>query len=78
MSKKMGGTVSPTEITALREKLGMSQSLFAMVIGVSKKTVKSWEMGTDKPDDAAIRLITIMQNDPEFSEKYEQAKKGLK
>jgi len=38
MSKKMGGTVSPTEITALREKLGMSQSLFAMVIGVSKKT----------------------------------------
>ena len=63
--------ISPAEIKAVRENLKMSQSVFAIVIGVSKKTVESWEAGRYKPDGAARRLITIMQKDPLFPEKYE-------
>jgi putative transcriptional regulator len=64
-------TISPTEIKAVRENLRMSQSVFALVIGVTKKTVESWEAGRYKPDGAARRLITIMQKDPQFPERYE-------
>jgi len=64
-------TISPEEIKAVRETLRMSQSIFALVIGVSKKTVESWESGRYKPDGAARRLITIMQKDPSFPEKYD-------
>jgi len=63
-------TISVEEIKETRKKLGMSQGVFALVIGVSKKTVESWEAGRYNPDGAARRLITIMQSDPSFPEKY--------
>ena len=63
-------TISVDEIKETRKKLGMSQSVFAIVLGVSKKTVESWEAGRYTPDGAARRLISIMQSDPKFPEKY--------
>ena len=63
-------TISVDEIKETRKKLGMSQGVFAIVLGVSKKTVESWETGRYAPDGAARRLITIMQSDPSFPEKY--------
>jgi putative transcriptional regulator len=63
-------TISVDEIKETRKKLGMSQGVFAIVIGVSKKTVESWEAGRYTPDGAARRLISIMQTDPTFPEKY--------
>ena len=63
-------TISVEEIKETRKNLGMSQGMFAGVIGVSKKTVESWEAGRYLPDGAARRLISIMQTDPAFPEKY--------
>jgi putative transcriptional regulator len=63
-------TISVEDIKETRKKLGMSQSIFALVLGVSKKTVESWEAGRYTPDGAARRLITIMKSDPTFPEKY--------
>jgi len=63
-------TISVEEIKEIRKKLGMSQGVFAIVLGVSKKTVESWEAGRYTPDGAARRLISIMQADPMFPEKY--------
>jgi len=63
-------TISVEDIKETRRVLGMSQSIFALVLGVSKKTVESWEAGRYTPDGAARRLITIMQLDPTFPEKY--------
>jgi len=63
-------TISVEDIKETRKKLGMSQGVFAIVIGVSKKTVESWEAGRYTPDGAARRLISIMQTDPTFPEKY--------
>jgi len=62
--------ISVTEIKETRKKLGMSQGVFAVVMGVSKKTVESWEAGRYTPDGAARRLISVMQLDPTFPEKY--------
>jgi len=62
--------IRPETIKKIREKLGMSQGVFAVVVGVSKKTVESWESGRYMPDGAARRLIMVMQQDPSFPEKY--------
>jgi len=61
---------SAEEIKEIRNGLGMTQGLFAGVIGVSKKTVESWESGRYTPDGAARRLISILQVDPEFPQRY--------
>ena len=63
-------SISVDDIKKTRKSLGMSQSIFALVLGVSKKTVESWEAGRYNPDGAARRLITIMQSDPTFPERY--------
>ena len=63
-------TITVDEIKETRKNLGVSQSVFAVILGVSKKTVESWETGRYTPDGAARRLIMIMQADPAFPEKY--------
>ncbi len=63
-------TISADEIRDTRKNLGMTQGLFALTIGVSKKTVESWETGRYTPDGAARRLITLLQSDPQLPEKY--------
>jgi len=63
-------SISVEDIKETRKKLGMSQGVFAVVLGVSKKTVESWESGRYVPDGAARRLISIMQTDPAFPIKY--------
>jgi len=61
---------SASEIRDIRDKLNMSQGFFAEVIGVSKKTVESWEYGRGKPNGAAARVLTIAQTDPEALRRY--------
>lgn len=63
-------TISVEEIKETRKSLGMSQGVFALVLGVSKKTVESWEAGRYTPDGAARRLISMLQTDPSIPEKY--------
>jgi len=63
-------SISADEIREIRNNLGMTQSIFAGVIGVSPKTVESWENGRYSPDGAARRLISILQDDPDFPRKY--------
>ena len=53
------------EIREIRDRLKMSQGIFAEVIGVSKKTVESWEYGRVKPSGTAARILTIADKDPE-------------
>ncbi|GHV17336.1 hypothetical protein FACS189425_03360 [Clostridia bacterium] len=61
---------SAEEIKRIRGELGMTQNVFAGVIGVSKKTVESWEAGRYVPDGASRRLLSIMQQDPTFPMRY--------
>ncbi len=52
-----------TEIAALREKMNVSQAVFALYLNVPVKTVQSWEQGK-KPGGAALKLLSIAEKNP--------------
>jgi putative transcriptional regulator len=56
--------VGAGELTKLRLGAGMSQAVFARVLNVSTKTVQSWEQGSRKPSQAALRLIQLFRQNP--------------
>lgn len=58
------------EIKDIRNKLGLTQSIFAHVFGISKKTVEAWESGRNHPAGPAQRILSILEKDKEFLEKY--------
>ena len=58
------------EIKAIRSGVGVTQSLFAGIMGVSIKTVEAWESGKNQPDGAARRLLSMLQSDPSLPGKY--------
>ncbi len=58
------------EIKGIRSRLNMSQGFFAEIIGVSKKTVESWEYGRGKPSGAAARVLSIAEIDPDALKRY--------
>lgn len=53
------------EVKAIREKTGLSQSHFAVLIGVSKRTLENWEQGRRHPTGPAKALLKIVDADPE-------------
>lgn len=62
--------LSKTKIKSLREDiLGVSQPLFARILGVSPAAVKAWEQGNKKPSGTARRLMQLFQNDPGILQK---------
>ena len=61
---------SACEIKAIRNSLGMTQTVFALFMGVSNKTVEAWEAGRNMPDGPARRLLSMVQADPEIPTRY--------
>ena len=55
----------PADIKVIREKLGVSQSEFALMIGVSVSTLQNWEQGRRQPDGPARALLKIAAENPE-------------
>lgn len=51
---------SNKEIREIRIKAGMTQSVFASYMGVSKKTVEAWECGRTHPIGPVFRLLDIL------------------
>lgn len=56
---------SNSQIRELRMKKGMSQTVFASFMGVSKKTVEAWEGGRTHPTGSACRLMDVLDSDTE-------------
>ena len=57
--------LSKKKIKSLRENiLGLSQPLFAHILGVSPSAVKAWEQGNKKPSGTARRLMQLFEKDP--------------
>jgi putative transcriptional regulator len=52
------------QIRQLRELLGVSQAVFAKLLGVSPILVKSWERDTREPSPMARRLLDTIKADP--------------
>ncbi|MEI8093574.1 MAG: hypothetical protein WCG80_05135 [Spirochaetales bacterium] len=54
------------KVRALRHQLKVSQSIFGVVLGVSKKTVEAWESGKNVPNGSASRLMEVISNDSDL------------
>src|SRR5579872_313849 len=48
------------DIKKIREKGQYSQSIFAVILNVSIRTVQSWESGVRVPSHSALRLLEII------------------
>ncbi len=57
------------DVKRVRLNLGMTQILFAALMGVSQKTVEAWECGRNSPDGAARRILGMFEKDPELPHK---------
>lgn len=51
-------------ICATREKIGVSQTIFAHLLGVSVMLVRAWEQGQRTPAMWARRLLDEVNHDP--------------
>ena len=48
----------------IRRKVGLSQSRFATLLGVSVRTLQDWEQGRRSPSGAAGTLLLIAEKNP--------------
>ena len=56
--------IRPPQIKMVREKLHASQADFAMMIGVSPRTLQNWEQGRRKPEGPAKALLRVASRNP--------------
>lgn len=54
-----------------RKKLNMTQKSFAHILGVSKRTVESWETGKSTPSPTARNLIYLISQDHSLVDKLQ-------
>src|SRR5213594_2461747 len=52
-------------IVATRRKLGLSQTKFAELLGISVRTLHHWEQGTRTPSGAARVLLSVAAMNPD-------------
>jgi putative transcriptional regulator len=55
-----------TDLVKVRGKLGLSQSKFAAVLGISADTLQNWEQGRRSPTGPAKVLLKIATRHPEI------------
>jgi DNA-binding transcriptional regulator YiaG len=54
------------DVAAIRAALGVSQPVFADLLGVSPNTVRAWEQGVNPPSGMAARFLAEIRNNPEY------------
>ena len=62
---KVGKVVNVPSVSDIRESMGLSQSKFATLLGVSIKTLQDWEQGRRAPSGAARTLLLVAANNPQ-------------
>jgi putative transcriptional regulator len=58
------GEYDARAVKSLRQRLGLSQRLFAHLMGVSVVLEQAWEQGRRFPNNTARRLLDEIQRDP--------------
>lgn len=53
-----------SRVRRLRERLGLSQPVFARALNVSIATVRGWEQGARTPDGPSRRLLEVAERHP--------------
>ena len=62
---KVGKVVNVPAVAEIREKMGLSQSRFAELLGVSVRTLQDWEQGRRTPSGAARTLLLVAAKNPQ-------------
>ncbi|HNQ99035.1 MAG TPA: helix-turn-helix domain-containing protein [Trueperaceae bacterium] len=57
--------VELSAVAAARVQIGLSQSEFAGLLGVSPRTLQDWEQGRREPTGAARTLLKVAVSHPE-------------
>ena len=53
--------LSPQQIVKLREREGVSRSIFASYLNIPEVYIRDWECGTRRPTGSALKLLSIVQ-----------------
>jgi putative transcriptional regulator len=61
---------SSNKIKEIRNRLNLSQATFAIIMGVSIKTIESLESGRNEPQGPAQRMLGLLDKDMNILEKY--------
>lgn len=56
------------DVSALRQKMGMTQEQFAARFGFSVATLRHWERGDRSPNGASLVLLNVIKHAPESVE----------
>jgi len=59
-----GRVISSPSVRSIRDKTGLSQSKFAVLLGVSVRTLQDWEQERRAPSGAAKTLLLIADKNP--------------
>ncbi len=59
-----GRIVTLPPVVEIRTRIGLSQSEFARLLGVSVRTLQEWEQGRRTPSGPAHTLLTIAHKNP--------------
>jgi putative transcriptional regulator len=51
-------------VRAVRQRLALSQEMFARALNVSDQTVRAWEQGTRPPSGPSLRLLELAEEHP--------------
>ena len=60
-----GRIITVPDIAKTRAKVGLSQTQFAQLMGVSVRTLQDWEQGRRRPSGAARTLLIIADKNPQ-------------
>ncbi len=52
--------LSAKDIKKIRQKINVSQGVFAALLNVTSSTVHKWEQGSTRPQTSALRLLEII------------------
>lgn len=61
---RVGRVINVPSVANIRERVGLSQSEFARLIGVSVRTLQDWEQGRRAPSGPARALLALAHKNP--------------
>ena len=63
-SGEYGRVINVPDVASIRTKTGLSQARFAVLLGVSVRTLQDWEQGRRAPSGAARTLLLVADRNP--------------
>jgi len=56
--------ISPDDLVKVRERLNLSQAVFAQYLHAGLRTYQNWEQGLARPNKQAVLLIRMIEKSP--------------